>query len=413
MSISEDLKITRKRYWDLSGVKTNLSISYDNAREQFRHLLKDSVKRRLRSDVPVGSSLSGGLDSSSIVGLIHELNKEQKIKQNSFSARFKNFKRDEGAFIEMMTASVDVRSHYTWPDEEGFISDLEKLIYHQEEPFPSASIYAQYCVMKLAKSENVTVLLDGQGADELLAGYEYYLGFYLRSVFNEKPLDYPKQLEAFKSLHKHLHFNDLRERTTGKIQEAGVKEKIKGILRPAYQRINPSKYKRIAARLPLEGFFSKEFVMQFNEHIDYDFTYKGTDLNGYLRYSTTTNNLEDLLRFCDRNSMAHSREVRLPFLDHTLAEFVFSLPEEYKIHNGWTKYILRDSMKEILPPEIAWRVDKVGYEPPQAQWMKSKKVAELTNDSFQALKNKKILHRSAELRADKQWPVLVSAFLFR
>jgi asparagine synthase (glutamine-hydrolysing) len=416
LKLNKDLELKISQYWSLDKTEIDPSISFEQAKEKYVDLFYSSIKRRLRSDVPVGSSLSGGLDSSSIVCAINDLNKEKKIKQNTFSARFANFHRDEGNYIQKVIDKTNVEPFFTWPDEEGFLRDFDKLCYHQEEPFPSASIYAQYCVMQKAKEEGVTVLLDGQGADEILGGYEYYFDFYLRSLYLSDPSEYKKQLHEFRNLHKHIQFPDLTEVPVAVkpiIKERSLTDKVKDVIRPAYKMINPGKYKRIMERIPVPGFFDKEFTAQFHKNISYDFLYHGTDLNGYLKYSVTTNNLEDLLRFCDRNSMAHSREVRLPFLNHELVEFLFTLPDSYKLHNGWSKYIMRETMKTILPDEITWRVDKIGYEPPQKKWLAAQKVVDSTNDAIQLLKSKHIIDKNAIIEEHHKWPVLMSAYLFK
>lgn len=414
--VNKDLQLQVRKYWSLDNVVMNSRITFNEAKEQFKVMFYRSIKRRLRSDVPVGSSLSGGLDSSSIVCVINDLNKERKIKQNTFSARFENFHRDEGKYIQMVLDKTNVLPFYTWPDEEGFLKEFDKLLYHQEEPFPSASIYAQYCVMQKAKEEGVTVLLDGQGADEILAGYEFYLDFYLKTVYNFNHADYQNELEEFRKLHKHMQFVDLNEQPPQSKNERALgsfKEKVKDVIRPVYKIVNPRKYKRISEKIPIEGFFSGDFVSQFNSNINYDFIYRGSDLNDYLKHSVTICNLEDLLRFSDRNSMAHGREVRLPFLDHELVEFLFSLPASFKIHKGWTKFLMREAMKDLLPHEITWRVDKIGYEPPQSKWLASKKVIDRTNDAFELLKSKRILSKNAVMADHHKWPVLMSAYLFK
>lgn len=415
--VNRDLQIHKHCYWQLNIDQVDHSLTLEQAEEKFRELFYNSIKRRLRSDVPVGSSLSGGLDSSSIVCVINDLNKDQKIRQNTFSARFQNFHRDEGYYIQQVIDKTNVQPYFTWPDESKFLDDFDKLLYHQEEPFPSASIYAQYCVMQKAKEEGITVLLDGQGADEILAGYEYYLYFHLKRIHETDHTSYRQHLQVFKDRHKHLKFEDLDNiavaTASSPVAPKSMQDKFKDLVRPAYKMINPGKYRKIHEKIPVHGFFDKQFTDQFTKTIDYDFQYHGNSLNGYLKHSVMLNNLEDLLRFCDRNSMAHSREVRLPFLSHDFVEFCFTLPDQYKINQGWTKYILRDSMKNLLPEEVAWRVDKVGYEPPQAKWMKNEKVVERTQDAFSLLQSRHIIDRKANLEEHYKWPVLTAAYLFK
>lgn len=398
--INKELNIQINEYWNLDHVKENNLISFDEAAKEFKKLFYKSIELRLRSDVAIGSSLSGGLDSSSIVAVINQINKN--VPQHTFSARFKNYNRDEGHYIDLVTNKFDVNKHFTWPDEQNFLEDFENMMWHQDEPVGSASIYAQYAVMKKAKEERVTVLLDGQGADEILAGYEYYLNFYLENTFKFHPDAYADSFMQFSSLHKHLNFNDLRLKNK-------VTTKVKKI-NPLLKFYKPKIYKQIKDKLPLPGFYTKAFAYSFNEDPLPKIKDK-TGLNEYLKYSVSTDNLEDLLRYSDRNSMAHGREVRLPFLSHHVVEFLFSLPAEFKIFNGWTKYLLRESMKDVLPDEITWRLNKVGYEPPQSNWLNHKKINELSIQAFEKLKAKKIIDQKAVLSDKYKWAVLSTCFL--
>jgi asparagine synthase (glutamine-hydrolysing) len=396
-----DLSLNFKihQYWSLDKITANSTINFEEASAKFSALFSESISRRLRSDVPVGSSLSGGLDSSSIVSVIQQLGTKA---QHTFSARFQNFHRDEGHFIDILTKDISVHKHFVWPDEQTFIDEFQKMLWHQDEPIGTASIYAQYAVMKKAKEEGITVLLDGQGADEILGGYEYYLGFYLKSIYKNAPSIYQKELAIMRGLHMHMTFKDLNLQSDNKNLPKANKR-----INPFLRIIKPEIYKRIKHNLPLPGYYTKDFVYDVSERIP--MSYKGKyDLNDYLKYSVKQDNLEDLLRYSDRNSMAHDREVRLPFLSHELVEFLFTLPVEMKIHNGWTKYILRDAMKNIMPNEITWRVNKVGYEPPQSKWLQNKRISNLANDAFSALKDKRIIDQSSMLKEDQIWTVLAT-----
>ena len=163
----------KRRYWDIDpGVRIE-DWTDERYIEQFRELLTSSVSLRLHADVPVGSSLSGGLDSSTIVGVINRVLPESAV-QKTFSARFDEPSRDEGKWMDLVTEKNRVARHDVWPTAEKFFEELERLFWHQEEPFSSTSVYAQWNVMRLAKRNDVTVLLDGQGADEMLAGYHSY-----------------------------------------------------------------------------------------------------------------------------------------------------------------------------------------------------------------------------------------------
>jgi asparagine synthase (glutamine-hydrolysing) len=321
-------EINPVKYWDIDLTAPKFTGSIEEAAEQFYTLFEESIRLRLRSDVPVGSSLSGGLDSSSIVMLIDKL-KGNEIEQNTFSARFKNFYKDEGEHIQKVVESCkNVNVHYTWPDKNYFEEVFDKVLYHQDEPFGSASIVAQYAVMQLAKEHGVTVLLDGQGADEQLGGYIGYYYDYLNQLFYHSNLMYFGEFEKFNQMHPSYKIDDLALSQTFRMK-LGLKKR-----------------KLFSQEIPYKNYLAES-----------------------LYRDTISSGLKNLLRYADRNSMAHSREVRLPFLSHKLVEFVFTLPDELKLNNGWTKYILRKAMNTTLPHSICWRVDKIGYEPPQNSWL--------------------------------------------
>lgn len=333
LKIDANSKINIVKYWQIDSTAPKFKGSIDEAAKIFLDLITESVSLRLRSDVPVGSSLSGGLDSSSIVMLIDAL-KGNQLNQNTFSARFKNFAKDEGKYVEEVVKKCkNVTVHYTWPDADYFENVFEKVVASQDEPFGSASIVAQYAVMELAKKNNVTVLLDGQGADEYLAGYLPYYSLYIDQLYNTNKDLYSTELESYTQFH--------------------------GNVFPYSSRVGNE-----TLRMKI-GRYRRRILGQHN--------YFGHSLNARLLNDTCINGLKELLRYADRNSMAHSREVRLPFLSHKLVEFVFSLPDEFKLNNGWTKFVLRKAMADILPHDICWRVDKIGYEPPQKEWLKDGK----------------------------------------
>jgi asparagine synthase (glutamine-hydrolysing) len=330
MRIKNDGPLEIKRYFDIAVDKQDFAGTFEEACEEFRRLFRASLSRRCRSDVPVGTSLSGGLDSSTIVCSLSEMIGHQKISPHTFSARFEGFKKDEGVFIEQVIAKTGVVPHYIWPNGEEMYRDFEKLCWHQEEPFGSASIYAQYRVQQEAKNQGVTVLIDGQGADEILGGYVFYYTNYLNS-FRQKNISRKERIT------EQNHYLDFHT------PHRGLKKKL----------------------------------IQWSQFYDWRHKLNGKkleptpSLNESLYNDLMLGGLQELLRYADRNSMAHSREVRLPFLDHKLVTFCFSLPDSYKLRMGWTKYILRKSFEDILPHDIAWRKEKVGFEPPQQDWLKA------------------------------------------
>jgi len=344
-----------KSYWYLDK-ESAIKVPVADAIEHFNELFNISVKRRLRSDVTIGSSLSGGLDSSSIVAATSGLytKGQSDYKPVSFSAVFPGFEKDESAFINAVADKFKVTNFITKPTAEGLVNDFEKLCYYQEEPFHSSSAYAQYQVFSLAASHGVKVLLDGQGADETLAGYHKYLHWYLQQLLARLRFADAKKEKAA------LQKNNLPF-------EWGPKNIIASYF-PAHVTILLEKkaYRKTINHPDLTEEFTGSFKGQEWEGIHKPIVSK---LNDILYFNTMQFGLEELLRFADRNSMAHGREVRLPFLNHELVQFVFSLPANFKIHDGWTKWILRKSMDKVLPDQIVWRKDKIGYETPQQQWM--------------------------------------------
>ena len=385
-----NLKI--EQYWKIDYQNINYSISIADAKEQFLSLFTDSIKKRLRSDVPVGSSLSGGLDSSSIVSIIGKIKGENQI-QKTFSARFKNFSKDEGSFInKVLEHTKNVNGYNVFPDENSVLNNLEKIIYHQDEPFGSFSIAAQYEVMQLAKQNNVTVLLDGQGADEYLAGYEMYYNSYYNQLHKENKSLYNKEIKAY---------NDLTNKTFTPPNFSTI---VKSFSEAAYQKLAHFRRKNIASDSSYFLGIHPDIVSQYKSHKNP--IYKPANLKDHLHSSSTQKGLNELLRYADRNSMAHSLEVRLPFLNHQLVEFTFSLPGNFLIHNAWTKYILRTSMEHILPNEITWRKDKIGYEPPQEKWLKSKIFNDMVGDAISKLKTKQIIKTS---NSQLNWKYLMIA----
>lgn len=383
LKISKNGDIKIRKYWNIDYEKT-IQISEQDAIEQFISLFHESVKLRLRSDVPVGTSFSGGLDSSSIVASV--LTQYPGINLNTFTCRFEDKNYDEGEFINYMLNKYSFTPHNTWPTENLIIDELDKIFYHQEEPFGGTSVIAQWEVKKLAKKNNITVLLDGQGADETLAGYFKYFLPYLselyksdRSKFNIQLNLINENLNVNNYLPKSFYLNNTFPKTI---------DFITNITRPF--RIH-----KIANDL------SNDYLNSYKKG---ESPFKRiNNLNEFLHFDTFNYGLGKLLRFADRNSMAFSREVRLPFLSHKLVEFDFSLPKELKMNNGWTKYILRKSMENTIPKEICWRRDKKAFQAPE-KWMENKEVKQLFNDAILFLQKEGIIDTPI---AEKSWQYLM------
>jgi len=398
LKLQEGILIETEKYWDIDPEKQNESITDEAAIAEFSGLFTTSIKRRLRSDVPLGTSLSGGLDSSSIAATIRKL---QVPNLQTFSAIFPGFEKNEEKYIDEVAKHFSLQSFKTIITDDEIPALFQKLIQQQDEPFGSAGTLPQYKVFELAQQNGVKVLLDGQGADEILAGYHKYYKWYWQELFMKRKLVTSKELK--------------------KAKELGVKEKfglknIIGALFPDFASVFLERQYLLHA-LKQED-LAKEFV-----HLQSKEAYYTTpaifSLNGVLYFNTCMHGLEELLRYADRNSMAHGREVRLPFLNYELVEFVFSLPSHFKIRKGWTKWILRKTMEKNLPQGIVWRPDKIGLEPPQLSWMQLSSVQEMIREAKKKLvnekilkpevMNKKILPSSAYEKNNYDWKYLVSA----
>ncbi len=376
-----------KQYYSLEHKNLNITISEKEAEEKFSELFYTSVTRRLRSDVPVGSSLSGGLDSSLVVCVIDQLKKGTAQQQETFSAVFPGFAKDERKYMDYVIAKTNVHPNFVTPNDSDMVRDLEKLNFHQEEPYGSASIYVQYRVMQMAKEKNVTVLLDGQGADEILAGYHPYYNNYFNELKRTQPEKYLEEYNAYVALQGGSNINP-----PSLLKQSALKHTVKKMAGSYWGSVKKmhNAYKQLKSPT-----LNKDFRKSYS-HALFNDTFVPNSLNEVLYYSTFVNGLQDLLRYADRNSMAHSREVRLPFLNHELIEFLFTLPPNFKIKNGWTKSLMRNSFKDLLPKEIAWRTDKIGYEPPQKSWMESAVMQEKIQEAKETLINKNIIPKKAK-----------------
>jgi len=367
-------------YWDIDRHKFT-KMSEEDIMQQFNFLLRDSVQKRLRSDVPIGASLSGGLDSSTLTSCI--LQHVDPAKFHTFSAVFPGFEKDESVYIDEMVQRFGIQNHKVYPTADGLISDFEKIFYHQEEPFPSSSIYAQFKVFESAAAHKIPVLIDGQGADEVLGGYNKYLHWFLQELISRNKFSLAKkERNLFKQHGMDMLF--------------GFKNILSAYL-PSHTSI--ALEKRAFHKIAHHPDISKEMLAVVKGR-EWDGIHKPivNKLNDILYFNVMENGLEELLRFSDRNSMANSVEVRLPFLSAELVQFVFSLPSTYKIRDGFTKFILRKTMQGKLPDNLLWRTDKVGYEPPQKQWMQNATLNEYVQESRRKLVNVGVLKPAVLLK---------------
>lgn len=307
--------------------------------KEFYELLNNAVRLRLQSDVRVGSCLSGGLDSSSIVALAA---KQMKTPLETFSACFEDESCDERKFIQPVLDQTKAHSHFVFPQGLGFWEEWAELTAAQEEPFGSTSLYAHWCVMREASRQKVPVLLNGQGGDELLAGYpRYRINHALGRIAQG-------DLRAFSYFFKDPRFLGFF----------------------AFQLLPPSLFvQRTAVSMP---FLKRDFLKKHHDrHADY-FRARvpcQKNLSQSLKSDFFNYILPSLLRYEDKNSMHFSVEVRLPFMDYRLVEWVFGLEDGAKIHGELNKRILRESMEGTLPENVRLRQDKMGWATPMQHWL--------------------------------------------
>ncbi len=314
--------------------------------EEYREMFNSSVGLRLRSDVPVGVCLSGGLDSSSIVSVL--LQNFQKKDLNTFSAVYgSGQKGDESSFIDLYKGQL-TNMYFTRPEAADLLADLDDLARAQYEPVPSTSTYAQYRVMKLAR-EHVVVTLDGQGADEALAGYHYFFGFHFKNLLRRGRLGaLTSEMGHYYDKHRSLYgIKSLVFFLLPAFLRTQVRVMEKGYLDPDFFQANAQGTNIITGEL----YGSNSLQEALINHFEYK--------------------LEHLLKWEDRNSMWFSLEARVPFLDYRLVERTLTIPDDMIIRKGMTKHILREAMKGTLPEAIRMRRDKVGFETPEAEWFRT------------------------------------------
>lgn len=353
-------KLKIKKYWDIDA-KKEIKIDDEAASREFRELFLDSIKLRLRSDVPIGTCLSGGLDSSAIVCAVNEyLKKEGKNSQigtwqKTFSSVFKGKKylwADEQKFIKEVTKKTKAHSNFVFPSGKKLVGEIKDVIYHQDYPFCSTSIYAQWNVFRLASQNKVKVMLDGQGSDEFLAGYHPFFGIYFGELLKEGKI--------FRYLYESFKYSRIHKQSVFKI----YKELFYNLARKGFLgKIFSSYFQRSSHEYDL---FKKEWLGKFKAPAPIMPT-KNVFRNGL--FSGIKMGLPALLRYEDRDSMAFAIESRVPFLDYRLLEFIFSLPDNFKIRDGQTKFVMRQALKGILPEKIRNRQDKIGFATPEEVWM--------------------------------------------
>lgn len=339
------LECSKKVYFSIDDKLPVNSFDLKTNTRKFEEIFKDSIALHLRSDVEIGTCLSGGLDSSAIIYEASHQLKGTSLK--TITAAYEDKLIDESNFAKLVTNELsNVDDYYTYPDAKKMIDDMGKMIYHQDLPIGSTSIFAHWEVMKCASHHQIKVLLNGQGADETLGGYYNFAGIHLIEL-----------LKAFKFNHFFREYNQLKTNFTPQIKNA--------VLRAAYYYLPTSLQQKLREKERLSyNFIKKEKISDLELGIP---KRGGKTFYEHAQLSVKFG-LYELLRYEDRNSMAFSIESRVPFLDHRLVEFIMALPTNQKIQNGWTKLILRKMLDQKLNDKVVWRKDKKGFLTPQQDW---------------------------------------------
>lgn len=350
-----------KKYYQISINHSLSKLSEKESIERYKAKLNSAVTIRMRSDVQVGTCLSGGLDSSSITSISSAILKDlggKSIKAIHAKATEKNI--DESEFAKEVAEYCGASLEIIEPTSADFKKVLDKVIYIQEEPFGSPSVMMQYFVMQKAHQLNCTVMLDGQGGDESLLGYEKY---------------YPAYLLQRKGFNKVIEF--MQSSKNSKLSKLDL---IKYYVYFTNYKI---RLKRLKKR---HSYLQKSIVTTFESDILKELSKKYLSIKSLQLLEISKTQLPHLLRYEDKNSMANSIETRLPFIDYRCVETALSINNDYKIKNGWTKYILRKAMAGKLPESILWRKNKLGFNAPEQTWL-----SDMQDEMLNTIKTSSIL----------------------
>lgn len=348
--------------WWRPNFRQKSTLTFGKAAEELREIFLTNVRLHLRSDVPVGAALSGGIDSSAIVCAMRHIEPKMPIHTFSYIARGTEF--NEESWVDLVNEHVNAIPHKVFVDAQEVGGDFPDLIRTQGEPFNSTSMYAQFRIFKEARECGIPVILEGQGADELLAGYEGYPGQRMRSLLEEgKWRLMLKFARDWKSSPGRSSKSPLRS-LIGQLLPEGLHAKALMFSRKGKGGgiLNHKALKRrgVSIKTPWMGRTKNG---------------KGRRVVETLAFSLSDHELPTLLRFGDRNSMRFSVENRVPFLTVAMADFLLSLPENYLISDsGVSKRIFRAAMRGIVPDAILDRSDKIGFVTPMQGWVASGKL---------------------------------------
>ncbi len=357
----------KTKYWE-ADLSKEYEGTFENACDEIYDTFSDSIRLRLRSDVPLGALLSGGIDSSAITSLM----KEQNIESiHTLSAISDNPKLDERAHIKVMSDFLKVKENTIEisPDADESFDLIKKAIYHNDFPISDFSNVMHYKLMQHAKNKGLKVVLSGQGADEIFCGYKKYLGFYGQNLLRRnKYMEFCQLIYGFLANNSILNQFNIAE--ARRYIKSSANDSVLGEAMHSYQ--------------PVFIGLSKGMSLAERQVFDLQKT-----------------SVPALTHYEDRMSMAHGIEIRLPYLDHRLVELALTLPDSFKLNKGWTKYIFRHSVAKYLPSSIAWRKDKQGFLNPQSEWLKyewKSKILDLISSDSLIIKSGIVDHKKMQMK---------------
>lgn len=335
------------RWYDIQPDRSMAALGEKEAIELLRETLESSIELRLRSDVRVGTCLSGGLDSSSVAVLAAKRFQASTGERfTAIHARGEVASADESEFARLVARHGNIDLHLVTPTYEEFRDAVDDVVRCQEEPFGATSVFMQYFVMQKARELDCKVMLDGQGGDEVFLGYEkYYPAVYL-DYLRRSPWQGLREIMASSRNHQTMRPAAIAKYSVGAFVASA---------RNAYHH----------QALPFLKNEARDYLTVLNE-----ISRSYWNVFQLQKLEIERTNLPVLLRYEDRDSMIHSVEARLPLLDYRLVELGLSLKTEHKVRSGWTKYALRKATEGVLPPEITWRKDKFGFNSPHRRWMR-------------------------------------------
>ena len=357
-----DHSFKQERYYSITTNKELDKLPEKEASETYLKALIKATRLRMRSDVKVGTCLSGGLDSSTIAAISSEIyNEDSNEKFNGIHAKSSEKASDESMYAKQVSEHCNLNLNTIQPTKEEFKDLIDEVVYTQEEPFGSPSIFMQYLVMKKARAENCIVLLDGQGGDETLLGYEKYYPAYIKSINGLAKIKAWRQSAENSKLSKVDVFKFYFYFTRYNLRLKRLKRRFRFIKAHHLQKFQSSALKNLSEN------YANLLDLQKTE--------------------IESTQLPHLLKYEDKNSMRNSIETRLPFIDYEVLETALSINNKLKIKNGWSKHILRKAIEKKLPESVVWRKNKLGFNAPEKTWLD-----EIESDMEDTIQQSKLLN---------------------